>query len=124
MPEIMPPMGRSGVDLRRSVLPYALLLLFAALPPLALELFGIFASDSVPPGQCEGLGGGCVLSPSATARLFLLFVLPAMVLWAAAATVVLALLRRRPGFRARPAVVQGLLPVAPALLAIVAFVFI
>ena len=53
-----------------------------------------------------------------------LFVLPVMVLWAAGAMIVLALLRRRPAFRERPAIVQGILPVAPALLMIIAFVFI
>jgi hypothetical protein len=65
-----------------------------------------------------------VLSQANTARLILLFVLPGMVLWAAVAMVVLALLRRRPTYRDRPVVVQGLLPVAPALLMIVAFFFI
>jgi hypothetical protein len=112
--------GRVG----RSVLPYVAMLAFAALPPLALELIGIFGDHSVPKGECEGIGGGCVLSPANTARLILLFVLPVMVLWAAGAMIVLALLRRRPTFRGRPAIVQGLLPVAPALLMIVAFVFI
>lgn len=113
--------GRTGV---RSVLPYAAMLAFAALPPLALELIAIFGDHSVPRGQCEGLGGGCVLSPADTARLILLFVLPVMVLWAAVSMIVLTLLRRRPAYRARPAIVQGLLPVAPALLMVVAFVFI
>lgn len=104
----------------RSMLPYVAMLVFAALPPVTLELIGIFGDHSVPRGQCEGLGGGCVLSPANTARLILLFVLPAMVLWAAVSMIVLALLRRRPGFRARPALVQGLLPIAPALVIIVA----
>ena len=99
------------------------MLVFAALPPLALELVAVFGDHSVPPGECEGLGGGCVLSPANTARLILLFVLPAMVLWAALAMIVLALLRRRAAFRDRPAIIQGLLPVAPALLVLVAFVF-
>jgi hypothetical protein len=67
----------------------------------------------VPAGQCEGLGWGCTLSPADTAKLLLLFVLPVMVIWAIAATVALALLRRRPTYRAHSAVVQGLLPVAP-----------
>ena len=116
----MPDQGHAA-DLRRAVLPYALMLVFAGLPPLTLELIGVFGDHSVPPGKCEGLGGGCVLSPANTARLILLFVLPAMVLWAAVGMIVLALLRRRPSFRARPAAVQGLLPVAPALLAIAAF---
>src|SRR4051794_26611478 len=113
-------MGQSG-GVCRAALPYALLLVFAALPPFGLELLAIFGDHNVPKGECEGLGGGCVLSPAATARLILLFVLPVMVLWAAGAMIVLALLRRRPGFRDRPAVVQGLLPVAPALLLILAF---
>jgi hypothetical protein len=116
--------GREQAGVRSSVLPYVAMLAFAALPPLLLELIGIFGDHSVPPGECEGIGGGCVLSPAGTARLILLFVLPVMVLWAAGAMIVLALLRRRPAFRERPAIVQGLLPVAPALLMIIAFVFI
>jgi hypothetical protein len=111
-------------DLRRAVLPYVLMIVFAALPPLVLQLIGVYGDHGVPPGRCEGLGGGCVLSQANTARLILLFVLPLMVLWAAVAMVVLALLRRRPTYRDRPLVVQGLLPVAPALLMIVAFFFI
>lgn len=118
----MEDMERSGV--RRSVLPYAAMLAFAALPPLVLALIAAFGDHSVPPGKCEGLGGGCVLSPAHTARLFLLLVLPVMVLWAAVSMIVLTLLRRRPTYRARPAIVQGLLPVAPALLGIIAFIFI
>lgn len=110
--------------LRRSVLPYVLMLAFAALPPLVLELVGIFGDHNVPRGTCEGLGGGCVLSPADTARLFLLFVLPVMVLWAAIGMVALALLRRRPAYHRRSAIVQSLLPVAPALLLIILVVFI
>lgn len=113
--------GRSAT---RSVLPYVVMLAFAALPPLVLELIGVFGDHSVPKGRCEGLGWGCVLSPANTARLILLFVLPVMVIWAAVSLIVLAMLRRRPTYRARPAIVQGLLPVAPALLAVLAFVFI
>ena len=89
------------------------MLVCAALPPLVLALFGVFGSHEVPPGRCEGLGGGCVLSPANTAKLLLLFVLPIMVLWAAGAMVALALLRRRPSYRALPAIVQGLIPMAP-----------
>jgi hypothetical protein len=105
-------MEQSG--LRGEVLPYVVLLVCAALPPLGLALFGVFGDHGVPPGRCEGLGGGCVLSPANTAKLLLLFVLPIMVLWTAGAMVALALLRRRPAYRARPAIVQGLLPMAPA----------
>ena len=98
---------------RREVLPYVVMLICTALPPLVLALISVFGDDTVPAGQCEGLGWGCTLSPADTAKLLLLFVLPVMVIWAAAAMVALALLRRRPGYRARSAVVQGLLPVAP-----------
>ena len=104
-------MDRRGV--RREVLPYVVMLTCTALPPLVLALVAVLGSDSVPEGQCEGLGWGCTLSPADTAKLLLLFVLPIMVIWAAAALVALALLRRRPGYRARSAFVQGLLPVAP-----------
>jgi hypothetical protein len=107
-------------ELRRSAFPYVLIAVIAALPPVALGLMGVFGDDSVPTGRCEGLGGGCAMSPADTARLFLLFALPVMLLWAAGAMLVLALLRRRPAFRERPAVVQGLLPMVPPLLAIVA----
>jgi hypothetical protein len=98
---------------RREVLPYVVMLTCTALPPLVLALIGVFGDHSVPPGRCEGLGGGCVLSPANTAKLLFLFVLPMMVLWAAGAMVALALLRRRPAYRARSVIVQGLLPVAP-----------
>ncbi|MDN3356901.1 hypothetical protein [Actinomadura sp. DC4] len=108
----------------RGALPYVMVLAFAALPPVALELYGLFGDKSVPPGQCEGLGFGCALSPAETARLFLLFVLPVMALWAVVAVIGLALLRRRAGFRDLPAIVQGLLPVVPALLIFVALVFV
>jgi hypothetical protein len=106
------------------VLPYALMLAFAALPPLALELFSVFGDHSVPKGQCEGLGWGCVLSPADTAKLLLLFVLPVMVLWAAGAMVALALLRRRATYRARPVLVQALIPAVPALLLVILLVFV
>jgi hypothetical protein len=101
---------------RRAVLAHVTLLAFAALPPLALLLVKVYGDHSVPKGRCEGLGWGCVQSQSDVAALLLLFVLPVMVLWAAGGTVALTLLRRRAGYRARPAIVQGLLPVAPALL--------
>ena len=114
-------MAQNGI--RREVLPYVVMLVCAALPPLALALFAIFGDDSVPPGRCEGLGGGCVLSPADTARLLLLFVLPIMVLWAAGAMVALALLRRRPAYRARPAFAQGLLPMAPVPLVLLLLLF-
>lgn len=104
-------MEQGGI--RREVLPYAVMLVCAALPPLALALFGVFGDHGVPPGRCQGLGYGCVLSPAKTAKLLLLFVLPVMAVWAAGAMVVLALLRRRPAYRARPAITQGLLPMAP-----------
>lgn len=109
--------------LRREVLPYVVMLVCAALPPLALALFAVFGDHGVPPGRCEGLGGGCVLSPADTARLLLLFVLPIMVVWAAGALVALALLRRRSAYRARPAFVQGLLPMAPAPLVLLLLLF-
>jgi hypothetical protein len=108
----------------RSVLPYVLMLAFAAMPPLALELIGVFGDHSVPKGQCEGLGWGCVLSPADVAKFLLLIVLPVMILWAAGAMVALTLLRRRARYRARPAIVQGLLPVVPALVLALLFVFI
>jgi hypothetical protein len=101
-------------DVRREVLPYLVMLTCTALPPFVLALIGVFGDHSVPAGRCEGLGGGCVLSAANTARLLLLFVLPAMLLWAAGAMVALALLRRRPAYRARSAITQGFLPVAPA----------
>src|SRR5258707_7782314 len=101
----MTDMEQSG--LRREVLPYVAMLTLAALPPLVLALFCVFGDHGVPPGRCEGLGGGCVLSPANMAKLLLLFVLPIMVLWAAGAMVVLALLRRRPAYRARPPLVQA-----------------
>jgi hypothetical protein len=103
-----------SVEERRTVLAYVLLPAFAALPPLTLELISVFASHRVPPGRCEGLGGGCVLSPANTARLLLLFVLPVMVMWTAGALVALTLLRRRVRYRSRPAVVQAALPILPA----------
>jgi hypothetical protein len=106
----------TGVDVRRSVLPYVLMVVFAALPPGVLALISAFGSHSVPPGRCEGLGWGCTLSPAATARLLLLFVLPVMVMWAAIALVALTLLRRRPAYRSRPAIVQAALPVLPVFL--------
>jgi hypothetical protein len=102
------------VAIRREVIPYLVMLTCTALPPVVLALISVFGGHGVPPGQCEGLGGGCVLSPANTAKLLLLFVLPAMVVWAAGAMVALALLRRRPTYRARSVIVQGLLPVAPA----------
>ena len=104
---------------RLSAIPYAVLLIFATLPPLALRLVEHYGDHGVPAGRCEGLGGGCVMSQSHTAALLLLAVLPVMVLWAAAGMVALTLLRRRARYRARPAIVQGLLPVAPALVLIV-----
>jgi hypothetical protein len=115
-------MERRGVSSGRLPLPYALILLIAVLPPLALALVAVFGSHSVPPGRCEGLGGGCVMSPAKTAQLFLLFVVPAMLLWAALALGALVFLRRRPGFRERPALVQVLPPVVPAVLLVAAFV--
>lgn len=109
---------------RREALPYVVMLTCTALPPLALALFSVFGAHSVPPGQCEGLGGGCVLSPANTARLLLLFVLPVMVIWAAGAMVALALLRRRSSYRARSVIVQGLLPMAPVPLLFVLLLFV
>lgn len=109
---IMTDMESTGT--RREALPYVVMLICTALPPLVLALIGVLGDHSVPPGECEGLGGGCVLSPADTAKLLLLFVLPAMVVWAAGAALALALLRRRPTYRARSPIVQGLLPVAPA----------
>jgi hypothetical protein len=109
----------TGVEMRRSVLPYVLMIVFAALPPAVLSLIGVFGSHSVPPGRCEGLGGGCVLSPANTARLLLLFVLPVMVMWTAIALVALTLLRRRPAYRSRPSVVQAALPVLPVFVLLV-----
>lgn len=112
--------GMERSDPRGSVLPYVTVLVLAALPPLVLALVGVFGDHSVAVGQCQGLGFGCTLSPADTARLFLLFVLPVMVLWAAVTMIALALLRRRPAFRGRPTVVQGLLPAIPTLLVIAA----
>jgi hypothetical protein len=109
----------TGVEARRFVLPYVLMIVFAALPPGVLELISVFGSHRAPPGRCEGLGGGCVLSPANTARLLLLFVLPVMVLWAAIALVALTLLRRRESYRNRPAIVQAAVPVLPALVLMV-----
>lgn len=90
------------------------LLVYAALPPVALLLIRIYGDHGPPEGRCEGIGWGCAPSQSHAAALMFLFVLPVMVVWAAAATAVLALLRRRPGFRAMPALLQGLLPILPA----------
>src|SRR4051794_23629632 len=89
---IMADMGQGGV--RHEVLPYVVMLTCTALPPLVLALISVFGDHSVPAGRCEGLGWGCVLSPASTARLLLLFVLPAMVVWSAGAMVALALLQR------------------------------
>lgn len=105
---------------RRAALAHVTLLAFAALPPLALFLIKVYGDHGVPKGRCEGLGWGCAQSQSDTAALLLLFVLPAMVLWAAGGTVALALLRRRVRYREWPVVVQGLLPVAPALIILTA----
>ncbi len=104
-----------------SALPYVVMLAFAAVPPIVLELINVFGAHSVPAGECEGIGWGCTLSSSDTAKLLLLFVVPVCVVWAAAAAVVLALLRRRPSYRARPAVVQGLIPVAPTFLLVLLY---
>lgn len=115
--------GVEQPDVRPAVLPYVTVAVLVALPPVVLALIGVFGDHSVPEGQCQGLGFGCTLSPADTARLFLLFVVPVMVLWAAVTMIVLALLRRRPAFRARSGVVQGLLPAIPTLLVIVVFLF-
>ena len=108
---------------RNGALPYVLMLAFAAVPPVVLELINLFGDHSVPAGQCEGIGWGCVLSASDTAKLLLLFVIPVCVVWAAGSLVVLALLRRRPSYRARPAVVQALIPVAPTFLLLLLYLF-
>jgi hypothetical protein len=97
------------------------MLAVVAVPPVVLELIYLFGGHSAPDGRCEGIGWGCTLSPSNTAKLLLLFVLPVCVLWAAGSMVALALLRRRPSYRARPAVVQGLVPAAPVLLLLLLF---
>lgn len=104
-----------NLDAWHGALAHVALLVFAALPPAALALVRMFGDHRGPEGHCEGLGWGCAPSQSSTAALLLLFVLPIMVLWAAGGTVALALLRRRLRYRERPALVQGLLPVAPAL---------
>ncbi len=110
-------------DTRGSALPYVLMLAFAAVPPVVLELINIFGDHSVPEGQCQGLGWGCVLSASDTAKLLLLFVVPVCVVWAAGAAVALTLLRRSERFRRRPVIVQALIPVAPTFLLLLLYVF-
>src|SRR4051812_4488931 len=98
---------------RRPVLPYVVLVVLAALPPVALELVHVFGDHSVPPGRCEGIGWGCTLSPADSAAFLLLFVLPVTLVWLLIAVPALALLRRRAGYRALPSVVQGVLPMIP-----------
>lgn len=100
-------------DERRPALPYIVLVILAALPPAALELVHLFGGRHVPAGQCEGIGWGCALSPADTAAFLLLLVLPITVVWLLIAMPVLALLRRRPGYRDLPAVAQGILPMIP-----------
>jgi hypothetical protein len=99
---------------RGSALPYVALLCFAAVPPVVFELISVFGDHNAPDGRCEGIGFGCTTSQAAGAKFLLILVLPLMILWAIAGSAALTLLRRRVRYRARPAIVQGLLPVAPA----------
>lgn len=102
--------------MRGSAFPYIALLCFAAVPPVALELVSVFGDHNAPDGRCEGIGFGCTTSQAAGAKFLLILVLPLMILWAIAGSAALTLLRRRVRYRTRPAIVQGLLPVAPAFL--------
>lgn len=113
----------AGRGHRRCAAPYLYLLLLTALPLAVAALVMGFGSNSVPAGECHGLGGGCVLSTVDLAEMFLLFAGPVIIAWALVATLILVLLRRRVRYRVRPPFMQGLLPIAPLFVLLVLVLF-
>lgn len=94
-----------------SARPYLALLGFAALPPVVFGILGAVLSKDTSSEHCPGFVP--CLSTSDRANVLAVLLIPVMLLWALGGTAALTWLRRRPRFSARPAVVQGLLPMLP-----------
>lgn len=97
---------------RSSVRPYLALFGFAALPPIVFGLLSTVASKDTSSEHCSGFAP--CLSMSDRANVLAVLLIPVMMVWAVGGMVALTRLRRRPRYRARPAVVQGLIPMVPA----------
>jgi hypothetical protein len=96
---------------RPSAGPYLALLGFAALPPVVFGLLGAVLSHKAPKERCPGFVP--CLSMSDRAYVLAVLLIPVMFLWAVGGLAALTWLRRRPAYRFRPAIVQGLVPVIP-----------